>query len=348
MKLSNPYRRLPEHASWRKSVVGRDDVDPVVNVPFKLNKSDVISTAGSCFAQHIAKHLINSGLNFYIAEEPVDNGPLFTARYGNIYTTLQLLQLVKRAYGLHKPIDDWFLRLDGKYIDPFRPQIFEKGFECVDDLINEREHHLAAFRNVIENSSVFIFTLGLTERWVSEIDGSAFPVCPGAVATESQASSGVFQNATVTEMISELKQFIGICREVNPGIKFILTVSPVSLLMTASKEHVLVANSYSKSALRVVADVVSKDLTDVMYFPSYEIITGNHTRYEFYDRDLRSVLSQGVERVMNLFNTHVIESNINFVPAKLSAGKTNKSAKSFVVGEFDSVVCDEELLDKEN
>ena len=58
----------------------------------------------------------------------------------------------------------------------------------------------------------------------------------------------------------------------------ILTVSPVPLVATAAGKHVLVATTYSKSVLRVACEEVCQKAADVMYFPSYEIITGNYNR----------------------------------------------------------------------
>ena len=49
---------------------------------------------------------------------------------------------------------------------------------------------LAAFRQ----ASVFVFTLGLTEAWVSRADGAVFPACPGTVAGSFDAGRHHFHN----------------------------------------------------------------------------------------------------------------------------------------------------------
>src|SRR3954454_16031166 len=99
---SHPYRSLPASAFWRRGVaeVPVADVDPVVRAPFRIAPSDRVATAGSCFAQHIARHLKASGFNYLVTENahPLINREiaeeagygLFTARYGNIYTARQL------------------------------------------------------------------------------------------------------------------------------------------------------------------------------------------------------------------------------------------------------------------
>jgi len=55
----------------------------------------------------------------------------FSARYGNIYTARQLLQLVERAYGRFTPDEPVWRRDDGGYGDPFRPRVEPEGFASV-------------------------------------------------------------------------------------------------------------------------------------------------------------------------------------------------------------------------
>ncbi len=60
-------------------------------------------------------------------------------------------------------------------------------------------------------------------------------------------------------------------RSVNPAVKVILTVSPVPFSDTFSGQDVIVANTYSKSVLRSVAQDLARELDWMDYFPSYEI-----------------------------------------------------------------------------
>jgi hypothetical protein len=68
--------------------------------------------------------------------------------------------------------------------------------------------------------------------------------------------------------------------------------------------HVLAATTYSKSVLRVAAEILRKRFAIVHYFPSYEIITGAFNRGGYFAEDLRSVLETGVDHVMRLFMLH--------------------------------------------
>ena len=165
--MKNPYAGRPDHQFWRRSVSGRgpSEVDPVVSVPFGISRSDQVATAGSCFAQHIARHLRDTGFQYFVPEDRPslscsedENYGTFSARYGNVYTVRQLWQLFQRAYGLFEPADVAWRRADGRFIDPFRPRIQNGGFTSVEDLLAERAQHLGAVRRVFEECDVFIFT----------------------------------------------------------------------------------------------------------------------------------------------------------------------------------------------
>lgn len=167
--IPNPYCNRPSYTDWRMCVAGRlpDEVDPVSPPGCKIGRSHKIATAGSCFAQHIAKRLTTWGFRYFITEpfgfdaNDTENVGVFPARFGNIYTVAQLLQTFQRAYGLFRPADTAWQRADGRLIDPFRPFIREAGYASPAEVSQDRRKHLSAVRRMFEESDIFIFTLGL-------------------------------------------------------------------------------------------------------------------------------------------------------------------------------------------
>ena len=335
---SHPYRSLPAHAFWRRSVADPlpEDVDPVVSVPFSLAQSDRVATAGSCFAQHIARHLQDAGFGYLITETPhpvippdlaaVYNYGVFTARYGNIYTTRQLLQLFRRAYGTFVPSEDLWERGDGRWVDPFRPQISPDGYATPDEVLVDRHHHLSCVRRAFEEATIFVFTLGLTECWVSREDGAVFPLCPGVAGGTFDPNRHAFLNLSAGEVTADLVAFVDALRLVNATVRIILTVSPVPLIATAAGRHALVSTTYSKAVLRVAAEEVASARPDVAYFPSYEVITGQHARGKYFADDLRSVTESGVAHVMRLFLHHFAGAQTEFHSADRSASTIQREA----------------------
>jgi hypothetical protein len=288
MMIDNPYRNAPGYRRWHQAIAraAPAEVDPVTLVPFTITRDDKIVSAGSCFAQHISRHLVGSGFNYLVTEtahpllsvdvaEKFGYG-LYSARYGNIYTARQLLQLLRSAFGGHRPVDGIWEQ-NGRYYDPCRPSVQPDGFATPTELEIDRRQHLTAVRRAFETMDVFIFTLGLTECWVNVEDGSVYPMCPGTIAGHFDPARHVLINLTVAEVVADMRAFIEEIRKVNPGVRIVLTVSPVPLAATALDRHVLVSTTYSKSVLRVAAEEVSK-LPGVAYFPAYEIVTGSFSR----------------------------------------------------------------------
>ena len=353
--LSHPYRGLPEHMFWKSAVEDQapQSFDPVIDSKLRISRHDVVAAAGSCFAQHIARHLVASGFNYLQAEPPkTPSEPIFSAQYGNVYTIRQLRQLLLRAYGLHRPTDIAWRRDDGKWIDPLRPQMFPEGFLSPAEVEAAAIEHLRAVRRVFEESRVFVFTLGLTESWMAE-DGTIVPIPPGVVAVETTGGRYSFHNFTAVEMINEMGRFIADFRGVNPEAHVILTVSPVPLVATYENRHVLVSNTYSKSALRVVAEEAARANDNVTYFPSYEIIMSPSVRFGYFCSDLRSVTDVGVSHVMQIFARHFLqESDVTTAePSHCTVRVEAPESKVLVSSELqksfqqiEGILCDEELL----
>lgn len=357
MKRTTPYSSLPPSAYWRRAVAAlpADQVDPVPDQPrLRLAPADKVMTAGSCFAQHIARYMRQSGFDAMITETAhpmisAENAALynygtFTARYGNIYVARQLLQLFKRAYGQFTPSEDVWTTADGSLIDPFRPQIQPGGFATRAEYDLDRAQHFAAVRRGFEELDVFVFTLGLTEGWVSRDDGAVFPLCPGTAGGDFDPDHHAFHNFTVAEIVADLTEFITLLRGVNPGARVILTVSPVPLIASASGEHVLSATTYSKSVLRVVCSMLEETLPDLMYFPSYEVILGPHACGAYLAGDLRSVREEGVAHVMRLFFRKLAGVELPLGPDTAPA-PSQPDVATQEMEKLVKVVCDEEILD---
>lgn len=357
----HPYAIVKNHQMWRRAIseVKCADVDPVVDVPFGITRDTRIATAGSCFAQHIAKALERSGYSYFVTEQaPVEMSPdlaqarnygVFSARYGNLYTARQLLQLIRRAYGEFAPLDSIWRRNDGRLIDPFRPQVEPDGFATEDELLSSREQHFGAVRRLVEEAEVFVFTLGLTEAWRRRSDGAVFPLAPGTAGGEFDIERYEFVNFRSPEVIGDMVSAITEMRRRNPGLRFILTVSPVPLIATAEmKRHVLTSTTYSKSVLRVAAEELSRTLGDVAYFPSFEIITGNFNRGAYYAENLRDVRIEGVEHVMRLFFNHFAVENWQADAAMPSGGSEawTRDRVEAQIQSLYSVVCDEEAIER--
>ena len=313
--MSSPYKSLPGHSFWRRAIesVPPPLVNPAVCAPFSLSPSDAVMTAGSCFAQYIGAMLQATNFNYLVTEpaHPIFqpgqvkayNYGVFSARYGNVYTARQLRQLLERAYGRFTPRENIWAEADGSFLDPFRPQIQPGGFLSRREFELDRQQHFAAVRRAFESLDVLVFTLGLTEAWVASEDGAVFTICPGTSGGVFDPAKHEFHNFTVSEVVADMCAFIDALRTVNPRAKLILTVSPVPLVATARADtHVLTATTYSKSVLRVAAEMLAQSRPNVAYFPAYEIIMSRaFDAGTYFAADKRNVVRPGVAHVMRVF-----------------------------------------------
>jgi len=359
--MTNPYKGLSDHHFWRRaiSVVEPHSVDPVVNPRFQIGHSERVATAGSCFAQHISRRLSAIGFNYYVPEageglDEADRSKLgygvFSARYANIYTVRQLLQLIEEAFNFRPKSEHAWVRPDGRYVDPFRPSVDPEGFANPGDVEQARRDHLSHVRKVFKESDIFVFTLGLTESWVSRESGDVFPLAPGVSGGTYDPNRYDFLNSNVDEVRSDLRIFLWHLKSVNPKVRVLLTVSPVPLIATFENRHVLTSTAYSKSVLRVAAEMAIQEFDWVDYFPSFEIITGNFSAGRYYEEDLREINSTGVSHAMRCFLASYVAPSKNVVA--LSADSTvvtthpHRNSAPQVTSRMRDVVCDEELIER--
>ena len=345
----NPYVGLPRTAFWKTGVAQENpySIEGIYRKKFKIHPKSKIATAGSCFAQHISRHLKKNGYKVLDVEPPPPSLPkdlrqkfgfsMYSARYGNIYTVRQLLQLAQEVAGEWTP-KNYIWEKDGKFFDALRPAVEPEGLDSVEEVQKHRQIHISRVGQLFKDLDVFIFTLGLTEMWVDKRSGTVYPTAPGVLAGEFDEENFEFQNPNFRLINRDMREFIKLLRRIrgDKEFKMILTVSPVPLTATASGNHVLSSTVYSKSILRAVAGFwAEKPFVD--YFPSYEIVTNPRMHSTGFSDNLRSVRNEAVETVMkHFFASHSIAR-----PSKKSSLVSAGNDK----GNSDGIECEEELLE---
>ena len=347
-----PYSDLPPNAFWR---LCREDhgfrINEIYRPKFRLSPGMRVATAGSCFAQNIGKYIRSSRLQFVDTEPaPLGMSPttatrfgfgLFSARYGNVYTARQLRQLLEDAWS-ESVHDSAIWARDGRYFDGLRPNTEPEGLATAVEVRRHRLEHLRQVRRIFDEADVFIFTLGLTEAWVDRATNVVFPTAPGVVAGEFDAQAHAFVNFGMAQTFEDLAGALEILRRVNPGLKVLLTVSPVPLTATASGEHVLTATTYSKAVLRAVAGELAAIDPLVDYFPSYEIFTGIPFGNRYYKENLRHVTREGVDTAMSVF--FAVQDGLS-VAARHPLEVVPPAPPPAGTAQDDEAVCEEAMLE---
>lgn len=357
VRAESPYKNLPDRQYWKPAVA---EPYPLAITDLYRKKFDIgvdyaVATCGSCFAQHIGKRLDRQGYN-YMDVEPIPEGlsadkakalgyGIYSARYGNVYTSRQLIQLFERAYG-ELDFDEVWKDKKGRYVDPFRPNLCGEGYTTAEEVLHEQRLHLSNVRRMFETLDVFVFTMGVTETWINRQSGAVYPICPGVTAGSFDPDQHEFVNLDYATILEEMESFLSRLRSVNPNAKVLLTVSPVPLTATAEERHVLLSTMASKSILRAVADQLYRRHAHVDYFPSYDIIMSPPYKSMFFKNNLRSIHEEGVDYVMShFFAQHRLENEADSKPADSST--FHKASPQPESEEDDEAFCDEAFLELE-
>src|SRR5262245_39519048 len=199
-----------------------------------VSPGDRIVCAGSSLTQRIVQRLRDEGLTYLITEtahpivpsaaaEAAQYGR-YTARYGEIRSARQLLQLLRRAYGRFDPLEHtWEAR--GRYFDAFRPAVQPNGFATYEECDADRRQHLAAVRRAIEALDVFVFTVGLDGHWAARADDAAYPVHPGEILECFERERYEHLIPTADAIADDLATFAAEVRAVNARARIVLTVT---------------------------------------------------------------------------------------------------------------------------
>ena len=352
MKQSHPYKSQPDKAFWSRAVATNYSVDALVE-PLRpiLRATDTVASAGSCFASNIVKPIEAVGFRYVRTEElpfPLNQLPEnlgyrnFSAAYGNIYTARQFRQLLERADGTFQPAENYWL-MGEDYVDPFRPGLRYPA-KSLGEYESIQKQHLKSTKQAFATADVTVFTLGLTEAWEAIEDGAVYPTCPGTVNGNFDAEKYRFINFDVDEIAEDMVQAFSIIKSWNPSAHFILTVSPVPLVATATSEHVVTATILSKSILRVAASVICKQMSDVKYFPAYEIVTGPQASVNSFEENRRDVSASAIESVMrSLVNNCELPGNEDAV--RIKKRQNDATMRSSISRDLMNAECDEVVLE---
>ena len=171
-----------------------------------------------------------------------------------------------------------------------------------------------------------------------------YPTCPGTVNGIYDDKKYRFINFSVNEVVEDMLSAFSIIKSWNPDARFILTVSPVPLVATATIEHVITATILSKSILRVAASEVCKAMSEVKYFPAYEIVTGPQAPKNSFEENRRDVSAISIENVMrSLVNNCELPDRESTL--KIEKTKSDSTIRSSISRDLMSAECDEVVLE---
>ena len=255
-------------------------VTPTVYPRFKFEKGCLVFTIGSCFARNMEEHLKIAGfsvpvLEFSVPPEEYAGRPAGVLNKYNAPTILQ--ELDRAARSLASPADfnaiarESLISVgDGKVVDlelsgSPPPATEERAFE-------RRAEILRLFQRAFD-SDVVVITPGLVETWIDQETGLTICDWGGAPAIRHLRDRFRFKMLSHDDCYEAMEKSVRLLLGTGrPEKKIVLTVSPVPLNSSFSGADARLANTYSKSVLRAVAQKLYDTFEAIDYFPSYEMV----------------------------------------------------------------------------
>lgn len=240
---------------------------------FSIRRDTPIASLGSCFAREIKRRLLQRGFN-YICEETDHPAAVHgSAAWERVYNTFCMRQIFEYTFGEFRPRQRWWRApRSGRVQDPFRRVIlYADEAQAEADFARHREHS----RRALSRAAVLIITLGLTEIWQDERDGTVISLPAGPYVNEGgEMGPYRFRVSRHAENLENLERIHALLARYNPDCRLVVTVSPVHLWATFRRDaDVISASCNSKSTLRAAADEFAAAHENVIYFPAFEMAT---------------------------------------------------------------------------
>lgn len=284
--LREAFRNLKANAAstWPEVAGAFDgDVWPELAPGFRLRASDVIFTIGSCFVRNIETHLARLGCRTPVLDFVLPPGEF----HGKSVTALNKFAppSFRQAMAWTATIHD---RGGGVTWDDCAPLAFdcgEAGFYDFDiapaapvaraRFVQRRQQIHDIFRTAF-SADCLIMTPGLIEAWMDTETGLYLQGAPTNRRVIAQGDRFRCQVLDHAQCLQDLTATIDIVRVRNPGVKVLVTTSPVPLSATFTGQDIRTANTHSKSVLRAACGALPALRPKVDYFPSYESVALSH------------------------------------------------------------------------
>lgn len=280
---------------------------PECQPTFSIEPNSRVFTIGSCFARNIEKYLEQFGFQVPTLKMREAEG-LWHSTGDNVlnkYTPQSMLN--ELVWALES--GDEFSGVPGaRFPDP-EGYVEDKEDAWVDlqlpvggtgtdlETCRKRRRMVLETHREIRTCQTVIITLGLTEVWFDKLANVYLNRMPPKYAIEKHAGRFEFHVLDHRDILDNLQEMYSLLRKHNPLANILITVSPVPFVFTFRAMDALVANMYSKSALRAALEefVFGKEKID--YFPSYETVMLSERGAVWRD-DRLHVTDSGVGAIM--------------------------------------------------
>lgn len=232
-------------------------------------------TIGSCFADRMGHYFHSLGLESCLNP------------FGVIYNPISISKLLMSTFE-QTSIGDWEQQ-EGLWLNTMYHGQFSHSEKA--EAINNLERVIESSYQSYLKANLLIITLGTSYAYIDVKTNEVVTNCHRLPAQRFKR-----ELLSISEMQSQLHNAIEKSLDVNPDLRIVLTVSPVRHVRDS-----LVNNQLSKAQLICVAHNIVDELSQVHYFPSYEILMDDLRDYRYYDEGLVQPNSQALTYIQEKF-----------------------------------------------
>jgi hypothetical protein len=284
---------------------------PTVSPGFAIAPDASVFTIGSCFARNIEIALRDRGLRvptlgLQVPAEELMKGSGLRTGILNKYTPFSMLNEIEQLDG-----DDdggrFLIDLgEGRWWDG---QLHSHEAVTRERGLQRRRRIRRLYDEAIAESALVIVTLGLVEAWWDEAEQVYLNDTVPRQVIERHPGRFFFEVLSPDKVIEAVERLVALLHRRNPAQHMLMTVSPVPLHRSFTGGDVLSANNYSKSVLRVAAEMAARRFGHVDYFPSFESVTLSD-RNIAWEEDLAHVMPELVDyNVTRMIETYIPAAN---------------------------------------
>lgn len=267
----------------------------------KLNHSDGLVLIGSCFSDEIATRLSLNG--FQNLANP----------YGTLFHPLAIANAIRSTINEDTKVNSL---KSGEVFHAWDCAGIVHGYSEEELIRNVLSARASALKQIKEAKFLFI-TFGTAWGYKHE----ELDLIVGNCHKHPQKN---FKKtlSPIEEMKSSWMDLLVVLKELNKDLKVVFTVSPVR-----HKKDGLIENNRSKARLLELVHTLT-ELSDVSYFPSYEIVIDELRDYHFFSKDLVHPSEVAVDYVWDKFETVYCNEETKELSGKVKQIKNSLAHKS--------------------
>lgn len=278
----------------------------------EITHKEKILMFGSCFSENMGLKLKEGKFDCRINPYGTLYNPLSIARAmeeiicGKVYTAADLTER------------------DGRWHSMMHHSDYSGN--SPEDVLEKINSSIRETREELPHTDILILTFGSARVYENE---------RGVVGNCHKFPEVCFSRRLISarEIISTWEGLFLKLKEINPGLRTIITVSPIRHIRDG-----LTGNSVSKAVLRIAAEELTRENECREYFPSYEIMIDELRDYRFYAEDLVHPTPTAVEYIWEKFSETYLSPHTRQIAAewrKIEKGLSHRASENNSSGYYD-------------